>query len=76
MEDCPNMHLVDYMDGKEPEMFWKQELLSAKSQDKLSSPFPFLVYARNPQEEEDIPSILDYLLSFRARLDELNKSSF
>ena len=39
MEDCPNLHLVDYMDGKEPEMFRKQEPLSAETEDELSSPF-------------------------------------
>jgi len=43
MEDCPSLHLVDYMDGKEPEMFRKQELLSAETEDELSSPFLFLV---------------------------------
>lgn len=47
MEDCPSLDLVNYMDGKEPDMFRKQELLSAETQDEISSPFLFFwVYAR------------------------------
>ena len=47
MKDCPCLHLVHYMDGKEPEMFRKQELLSAETEDELSSPFLFFVVNTN-----------------------------
>lgn len=38
-EDCPCLYLVVYMDGEEPEMFWKQELFYAEFEVELSGSF-------------------------------------
>jgi len=31
MEDCPSLYMVDYLDGEEPKVFWKQELIPAEN---------------------------------------------
>ncbi|KAG5601106.1 hypothetical protein H5410_032476 [Solanum commersonii] len=43
MEDCPSLHLVDYLAGKESEMFREQELLYGEDEAELFSSFQFLV---------------------------------